>query len=163
MPKLPHNERLLKAIGLTALYWSALEEQMEFAILRFQRIPPSSGLPITSNVGFKGKWDLLDLAAKDGTALPSAEAIRLRKILTRILNAYPKRNRAVHAIWIPTKDPAVVLKAGIRTKGKLIAAHDRIEIAQVEADAEEIRQIGEDLSAFLKDNHLSPKRFRNHS
>ena len=154
----PLSHEFLAQIGLIAAQWSAIEVAMELAILKIQEIDLSTGLVLTSEIGFRQRYNLLmTFANEPGGIEPKTEADTLKRILKRIWNAYPKRNAAVHPLWVATDDPLIAKRMGIRAKGRLRVISESVSLDDLIKDAEEIRQIGGYLSAFMERNGLTPK------
>ncbi len=154
----PLPSAFLECIGTIAVLWSAIEIQMEVALLRIQEINLSTGMVVSSELGFRSKCNLLLTAANEQGGIKSeAEAKALKNILKRIQDAYPKRNNAVHPLWIRTEDPNVATRKGIRAKGRLRVVDEPVKLEDLATDAREIAQIGFDLTAFMIRNKLAPK------
>ena len=152
----PLSWEFLAQIGLITALWSAIEAAMQIAILRIQEIDLPTGMVVTSELGFRQRYNLLmTLANEPGGIEPETDALALKSILKRIWNAYPKRNAAVHPLWVATDDPLVAKRMGVRAKGRLRVISEPVNIKDLAKDAEEIRQIGSDLSAFMERKGLT--------
>lgn len=153
----PLGSRVLQHIGLITAYWSALEAQMEFAILRTQEINPSEGLIITSHLSFRAKKDLLMTFANGGAYEPEAEAAELKRLLGDIQNAYGLRNNVAHHVWSATGHPHVARRQSIKARGTLQIIDEEVHLSQLAQDAEMIRALGERLLQFMERHGLAPK------
>ena len=153
---LPFSREFLTQIGLITTLWSGIEAAMEIAILEIQEIKLSTGLVVTSELSFRQRHNLLmTFANEPGGIEPETDALALKGILKRIQNAYPKRNAAVHPLWVATDDPLVAKRMSVRAKGRLRVVSEPVSIKDLAKDAEEIRQIGSDLSAFMERKGLT--------
>ena len=56
-----------------------------------------------------------------------------------------------------TDDPLVAKRMSVRAKGRLRVVSEPVSIKDLAKDAEEIRQIGRDLSAFMERKGLTPE------
>ena len=153
----PIAEPILTRIGLIASSWSALEAQLEFAILRHQEIDLGTGMLLTANLGYRSKVDLLTTFANEGGITPETEAKALLRLLGRANVAYGERNLVVHSVWSATDNPLIGRIQGVRTKGKLRVLDEPMSVNRLNDIAEEIVQVGGDIFDFMKRHNLSPE------
>lgn len=153
----PISDPILRNIGLIAALWSALEVQLEFAILRHQEIDLSTGMLLTTNLGFQSKIYLLTTFANEGGIQPESEAKALLKLLSRIHAAYADRNLVVHSVWTATDDANIARCRGIRTRGKLRLLDEPMSVDRLAEIADVTRQIGADLTDFMERHNLTPE------
>jgi hypothetical protein len=152
----PLSDEFLREIGLVTAYWSALEAQMEIAILLHQKIDLSVGLVVTSSLGGLAKLNLLDTFNNEGAFEPLSTKEDVKKLLKRINSASARRNEVAHHVWVATDDPKVAIRKSVRAKGKLNVVNERVHIGQLQTIAEQIRQTGEDFTAFMELQGLRP-------
>ena len=145
----PLSDEFLREIGLITAYWSALEAQMEVAILLHQKIDLSVGLVVTSSLGGLAKWNLLETFNNEGAFEPLSTKEEVKKLLRRINNAHARRNEVAHHVWVATDNPKVAVRQSVRARGQLNVINERVHIGQLQTIAEQIRQTGEDLSTFM--------------
>ncbi len=129
---------------------------LEFAILRHQEIELSTGMVLSANLGFQSKLYLLTTFANEGGFEPESECRALLKIIGRIQEAYGKRNLVVHSVWVPTDDPNIGRCKGVRARGRLRVIDEPISVDRLTEIAEEIRQIGADMTIFMERHNLTP-------
>lgn len=151
------SEPILKHMGLVIAYWGVLEAQIEFFILRNQKIPSSTGLLLTTNLSYRAKADLLMTFAKSDRDLPESEKTALKDIVVEADRLYGKRNRVTHSSWHPTADPLVARVRGIRARGKLVITDKDIHIDKLRQDAVDIRELGRVMLDFMKRNGIRPE------
>ena len=111
---------------------------------------------ITSNLGFHSRVHILQTVVNEDGIKPKEANDELKKILTRIQKAYPKRNNAIHPVWSASDKPKTAQRRALRVKGKLRLIDEDVTSAELGETIEEIRQIGEDLSDFMKRQNLTP-------
>lgn len=157
IPTPPLDDRFLRLIGLITCYWSAIEAQMEFAILLHQKIDPSVGMVITAEMGGRAKWDLLVMFNNEGAFEPKSSKKDVEKLLRRVKRAYTKRNEVAHQVWVPTENPNIMKRKGVRTKGRLRVIDQRVHISQLERTAEFIHSVGLCFSRFMEHQGLRMK------
>ena len=153
----PLSPPILQNIGLIAALWSALESQLEIAILRQQEIDLPTGMVLSANLGFQSKLYLLRTFANEGGVEPVSEAKELLNLIQRIQRAYRDRNLIVHSVWAATEDPNIARCKGLRVRGKLRIIDEPISVDRLADIANMIRQIGADLTAFMERHNLTPE------
>ena len=151
------SEPILIHMGLVIAYWGTLEAQIEFFILRNQKIPSSTGLLLTTNLSYRAKADLLMTFAKGDHDLPESEKTALKDIVVEADRLYGKRNRVAHSSWFPTDHPFVARVQGIRTRGKLVLTDKEIHIDELRQDAVDIRELARVMLDFMDRNDLRPE------
>jgi hypothetical protein len=147
----PISDAHLRAIGAICVNWSVIEMGMELAILCLYDIDRDRGLPLTSNIGYQSRLALLRILATQGAITDPIEAKACTDILTRIEQAYPKRNEAAHGLWKATKVPQVARRLSIRAKGnRLRCTNEPVAAAELEQTASMLLDLNADFLALMK-------------
>ncbi len=130
---------------------------LEFAILEHQKINLSTGMVLSANLGLQAKLYLLTTFANEGGFEPESEGKAFLKIIGRIQAAYGQRNFVVHSLWAVTDDPNTARCQGVRVRGRLRLIDEPISVDGLGEIAEEILEVGADMSDFMHRHNLTPE------
>lgn len=152
----PLSDQFLREIGLITAYWSALEIQLELAILEYQEIDPSVGLVITSHLGGSAKIELLRTFNYEGAFEPKSTKKDVNLLFDSVLEAYKRRNEVAHHLWVATEDPEVAKRKSVEARGKLRVIDERVHISDLRSIAKKIRDVGDKMTEFMVLQDLAP-------
>ncbi len=147
----------LRAIGAIIVNWSAIDTQMEIAILGLYKINPDRGMVLTSNISFANRLTLLRILAMRGAIEDVNLAEECKTILNRIESTYGLRNAAAHGVWGKGDTPTTAKRMAIRVKGnRLRTINEQVTAEELEATAPQILKLKIDFSDLLVQLQLVP-------
>jgi hypothetical protein len=96
-----------KSFGFIVTQWATLESSLEEVIWGLLRLPPFTGMLITSPMNYSGKNDLLRAMISHPQKLKVRSESRVLPILSDVLDEAKilndLRNLVAHSLWVPGK------------------------------------------------------------
>ena len=143
----------MQAIGHVAAQSSTLEMFLDLAICGILDIPQSQVRALTSRHSSHNRLEVLGSLVDESIKSREARG-RFVKLAKRISNCLVDRNNVVHATWLGTDSPEIVLRAKYTGRGKSKFVTKRMTAADIESVAKEISRTSGELYAFMLEHEL---------
>src|SRR5262245_42666040 len=139
----------MRMVGIISAHWEFLDVTIQRALAEIMLDKLSRLAPLTENIPFRSKMDLLMAYARCLQDEAPQLWAEFAKIDGEVQAAYGLRNKYVHARWKAGETPEVPIRVVTRTSGgRFTVAHEPTPISEMEDAAKALHEIGQKLTVF---------------